>query len=70
VAITVESRFCMNMAVATISAVSRVRRATTIRTGRLGGGALDSYIIPSVAPERAGEKPRRDDRSRQTGEPC
>ncbi len=42
VAITVESRFCMNIALATITAVNRVRLLVRSRAG--GEGAVESLI--------------------------
>jgi hypothetical protein len=61
VAITVESRFCMKSAHATMTAVRRVRPLVPVATRmeRTAGSAGCSDIAPIVAGERYREKPRR-----------
>src|SRR5262249_23510168 len=53
---TVLSRFCMNSAQATISAVRRVRRAMAMGAWAARAG-VDSFIAASIVPDAAGEKP-------------
>ena len=57
VEITVLSRFCMNRAQATISAVNRVRGATDMGEAVRPGGMVGSFIEHSIAARAAQEKP-------------